>query len=190
MALEPRARTIKKLTWRSDGSPHFRVGNPWIPCSSQSCSPSEVQSISAMSWFSEPSKSAISLSQSGFRALQCPHLWRRNDCKHLKRWTSLSSDNREVTNRADNRTENDRRQLASNTTYQGAKNFKKTVFPSVTESKLSGVNSIAVVDKAEERARRNAIRLAVMMFAYLSRKTWAWNRNVGTSERLWIWLLS
>jgi len=146
MALEPRARTIKKLTWRSDGSPHFRVGNPWIPCSSQSCSPSEVQSISAMSWFSEPSKSAISLSQSGFRALQCPH--------------------------------------------QGAKNFKKTVFPSVTESKLSGVNSIAVVDKAEERARRNAIRLAVMMFAYLSRKTWAWNRNVGTSERLWIWLLS
>lgn len=84
----------------------------------------------------------------------------------------MSSDNRDITNRVDNRTDNGQRELGLNNTYQGAKNFKKTVFPSVTESKLSGVNSIAVVDEAEERARRNAIRLAVMMFVYPSRKTW------------------
>merc|ERR1719331_2273124 len=60
------------------GSPHFKVGYPLTPFASQSGLPSAVQSTSAMSAVSESANASISLSQSGFIFLQCPHQGAKN----------------------------------------------------------------------------------------------------------------
>lgn len=63
-------------SWRSSGSPHLSVGNPCTPLALQRTSLlGAVQSTSAISWVAEEANSSISLSQSGLRALQCPHCY-------------------------------------------------------------------------------------------------------------------
>jgi len=56
--------------------------------------------------------------------------------------------------------------IDSNSTYHGAKNLMNTVFPSVTASKVSGVNSIALALAADSIARltKNAICLIIILW--------------------------